>query len=110
MFFDFICFVGIFDFGGFLIYFGEFCSNRFVYDALMTEMAMAGSPSNYFNKIMAGESPLGTQFGAALRTFNLNRTKDQEINVGSPESTWLYEVRKDDEKLVSVGDCWDFVS
>lgn len=89
------------------IYFGEFCSNRFGYDALMTEMSMSGGASNYFTAIMEVKNPLKSKFGAALRVFNLNRSKDQEIIVGNDEYTWLYEVKKKDDKLVSVGDCWD---
>jgi len=89
------------------IYFGEFCSNRFGYDASMTEMAMAGGTIPYFTAIMNGENPLKNKFGAAVRVFNLNRSKETEINVGNDEHTWLYEVTKKDDKLVSVGDCWD---
>lgn len=89
------------------IYFGEFCSNRFGYDALMTEMAMAGGASNYFKAIMNGTNPLVSKFGAAVRVFNLNRTKDQAITIGNDANTWLYEVKKDKDKVTSVGDCWD---
>lgn len=90
------------------IFFGEFCSNRFGYDALMTEMTMAHGPSQYFEKIMAGENPLEDfKFGAAVRVFNLNRTKDQEIIVENWKPTWLYEVKMEDDRMLSVGDCWD---
>lgn len=89
------------------IYFGEFCSNRFGYDASMTEMAMAGGAIPYFTALQSGKNPLLSDFGAAVRVFNLNRSKDVEINVGSEKDTWLYEVKKQKDKLVSVGDCWD---
>lgn len=90
------------------IYFGEFCSNRFGYDALMTEMTMSHGPGAYFEKIMRGENPIQDfKFGTALRVFNLNRSKDQSINIGSWKPTWLYEVKKKDDALISVGDCWD---
>ena len=89
------------------IFFGEFCPNRFGYDAVMTECEMSGSVSAYFEAIQKGVNPLIKQFGGAVRVFNLNRTKDQEITVGKPDSTWLYEVKKKDDKLLSVGDCWD---
>lgn len=90
------------------IYFGEFCSNRFGYDALMTEMTMSHGPRAYFESIMAGKTPLADfKFGTALRVFNLNRSKDQEIKVGSWKPAWLYEVKQKDDKLLSVGDCWD---
>lgn len=89
------------------IYFGEFCSNRFGYDALMTEMTMAGGASRYFTAIMNGQNPLKKHFGGAVRVFNLNKAKETEITVGNHPNTWLYESKKEDEKLVSVGDCWD---
>lgn len=90
------------------IYFGEFCSNRFGYDALMTEMTMAHGPGMYFAKLMAGENPLEDfKFGTAARIFNLNRAKDQEISVENDKPIWLYEVKKKDDKMLSVGDCWD---
>lgn len=92
------------------IYFGEFCSNRFGYDALMTEMDMSGGAYNYFNALMGGYKPLQSKFGVAARVFNLNRSKDQAIVMTKPESIWLYEVKMDKEQknaLVSVGDCWD---
>lgn len=90
------------------IFFGEFCSNRFGYDALMTEMTMADGPSQYFSKIMKGKNPIEQfKYGTAVRVFNLNRTKDQEITIGSWKPTWLYEVKTKDNKIVSVGDCWD---
>jgi phosphoribosylamine-glycine ligase len=90
------------------IYFGEFCSNRLGYDASMTEMTMAHGPGEYFEKIMSGENPISDfKFGTAIRVFNLNRSEDTEITLGSEKPTWLYEVRKDGDKLVSVGDCWD---
>lgn len=89
------------------LFFGEFCSNRFGYDALMTEMAMSGGAISHFRGIMNGENPLMYRFGAGIRVFNLNRTKDQEITVGNDEHTWLYEVKKEEDKLLSVGDCWD---
>lgn len=89
------------------IYFGEFCSNRFGYDALMTEMDMSGGAGAYFNALQSLKNPLQSHFGTAVRVFNLNRTKDQSIDIGKPENTWLYEVKKKDDKLLSVGDCWD---
>lgn len=89
------------------IYFGEFCSNRPGYDSCLTECAMSGGAIPYFTSIMNGENPLKSTFGTAVRVFNLNRTPDQEINVGNEEHTWLYEVKKEEDKLMSVGDCWD---
>lgn len=89
------------------IYFGEFCSNRFGYDAIFTEMTMSHGPSSYFEHIMAGENPLDFKYGTGIRVFNLNRSKDVEVNVGSWKPTWLFEVTKKDDKVVSLGDAWD---
>lgn len=89
------------------IFFGEFCPNRFGYDAVMTECAMSEGVTPYLNGIQMGVNPLIHQFGAGVRVFNLNRTKDQEITVGNPDSTWLFEVKREYDKLLSVGDCWD---
>lgn len=90
------------------IFFGEFCSNRFGYDALMTEMTMAHGPTEYFGLIMEGKNPIRHfKFGMAVRIFNLNRTPDQEINIGSWKPTWLYEAHLKDDRVVSIGECWD---
>ena len=89
------------------IYFGEFCSNRPGYDSSMTECAMSGGALPYFNAIVSLKNPLQSKFGTAVRVFNLNRTKDQNITVGDDKNTWLYEAKKDKDQLTSVGDCWD---
>ena len=89
------------------IYFGEFCSNRFGYDASMTEMAMSGGAIPYFNALQQGKNPLQSRFGAAVRVFNLSKSADTEINVGDENNTWLFECKKEDDKIVSVADCWD---
>lgn len=89
------------------IYFGEFCSNRFGYDALMTEMSMSGGAYEHFKGIIEGINPLKATFGVGIRVFNLNRSVDQAITIADPANTWLYEVKKMKENMVSVGDCWD---
>lgn len=90
------------------VYFGEFCSNRLGYDASMTEMCMSGGAGAYFNGIMEAKNPLKHKFGTAVRVFNLNRSKDVKIAFeGIEEYTWLYEAKKEELDIVSVGDCWD---
>jgi hypothetical protein len=89
------------------IFFGEFCSNRLGYDASLTEMSMSGGALAYFSKIMRGENPLVQDFGFSIRTFNLNRQKDIEISTESNEETWLYETKKDGDRMVSLGCAWD---
>ncbi len=39
------------------MYFGEFCSNRPGYNSLFTELALAGSATKFFEKIVRKESP-----------------------------------------------------
>jgi len=73
----------------------------------MTECAMSGGVLPYFKAIVTRQNPLQSNFGTAVRVFNLNRTKDQNITIGDDKNTWLYEVKKDGEQLTSVGDCWD---
>lgn len=88
------------------IYFGEFCPNRFGYDAIMTEIGMCGSAKGYFDAIMSHQSPLKSEFGAGVRLFNLNKSEDREI-ITTDENIYLYEVYKDDEKMCSIGNCSD---
>jgi hypothetical protein len=91
------------------MYFGEYCANRFGYDSLMTEMTMSKGAGKYFESIVAGENPLEDTFGAAVRVFNLNKKADTEVSW--PEDikdfVWMYEIKENDGKMVSLGDCWD---
>jgi phosphoribosylamine-glycine ligase len=90
------------------IFFGEFCSNRFGYDALFTEMTMAHGPSEFFEKIMAKQNPLEHfKYGTAVRVFNLNRAEDQEIIMGKWKPAWMFEMQAKDGKNVSIDGCWD---
>lgn len=89
------------------VYFGEFCSNRFGYDSLMTEITMSDSADAFFKSICEGRNPLKNTFGTAIRLFNLNKTKDREIDVGDEENVYLYEVYQKDDKMLSLGFCWD---
>lgn len=91
------------------LYFGEFCSNRYGYDALMTEMAMAGGAGKFFEALVSHENPLEKQFGAAVRLFNLNRKAEVQMSYPDElqEHVWLYEVYEKDNIKLSLGDCWD---
>lgn len=89
------------------IFFGEFCSNRFGYDAVLTEMCMSGGAGKFFEAIQNVTNPLKSTFGAAVRVFNLNKQKDSEINVGNDEYTWLYEAKMNEGKMVTLGVFWD---
>lgn len=90
------------------IYFGEFCSNRFGYDSLMTEMTMAHGPGEYFEKIMAGESPIQHfKFGTSVRMFNMKVKEDMEVQYENWKPVWLYDAYKKDDKMLTVGEDWD---
>lgn len=88
------------------IYFGEFCSNRFGYDSLMTEITMAGSVRAFFESLMIGSNPLQKAFGSAVRLFNLNKQADREV-IAPKDNMFFYEVYKKDDKVLSLGYCWD---
>lgn len=93
------------------IYFGEFCSNRFGYDALQTEMTMAHGPSEYFEKIMQGINPIAHfKFGTCVRAFNMKEVEDQEIQYENWKPIWLYDAYKKDDKVLSCGECWDLAA
>lgn len=90
------------------IYFGEFCSNRFGYDTLMTEMTMSHGPSEYFEKIMKGENPIEHfKFGTAVRAFNVKVKEDQEIQYENWKPIWIYDAKMKEDKMVTIGEDWD---
>lgn len=90
------------------LFFGEFCSNRFGYDALQTEMTMAHGPSEYFEKIMALQNPIEHfKYGVGVRAFNLKEKEDEEIIYSNWKPIWMYDAQKKDGKIKTVGECWD---
>jgi phosphoribosylamine-glycine ligase len=56
-------------------YFLEFCV-RPGYDALVTEMEMAGGPAAFFDALIEGENPFQYRYGVGIRGFNLKTGKD----------------------------------
>lgn len=100
------------------LYFGEFCSNRPGYNSFFTELALCGSVTNFFEKIVRKESPftLGT-IATSVRLFNLNRDEDTEQVADNmsidyrPEiekDLWLWDVRKNQRgRFVTVGSDWN---
>lgn len=99
------------------MYFGEFCSNRPGYNSLFTELAQAGSATQFFEKIVRQESPftIGT-VGTSVRIFNLNRDDNQQVaaditidyHSDIEKDLWLWDVRKNQRgKLVTVGVDWN---
>lgn len=97
-------------------YFGEFCSNRFGWDSILAEMAMAGGPTNFFTKLMAGENPFEKTFGVTVRGFNMHREEDDR-RIGSDitilmdeeqeKNIWVYDMYKKEGKKYSTGYSWD---
>lgn len=99
-------------------YFTEFCAQRFGYDSLFTEMAMAGGASNYFEKIAAGRNPLMYTFGAAVRGLNEHKDDEERRVLEGVEmywdehvnpNTWIYELKIEEGKHVTTGSGWDLV-
>jgi hypothetical protein len=99
------------------IYFGEFCSNRPGYNSLFTELAQCRSVNDYFSSIIRKESPfkLGTVGTSVLL---LNPATDKETGRTTegaridykPEierNLWLWDVRREQNRLVNVGDGWN---
>ena len=93
------------------LYFGEFCSNRWGWDAFFTELSMCSSVSDYFNACVQGRNPLVKDFGVAVRMFNL------KSNIGVPiiisdhneDNVWMYDAKKKGEEIVSIGTGWDLL-
>ena len=100
------------------MYFGEFCSNRPGYNSFFTELALTGSATNFFEKIVRKQSPfiLGT-VATSVRIFNLNRdvnTEQVSANISVEyrseieKDLWLWDVRKNQRgKFVTVGSDWN---
>lgn len=100
------------------MYFGEFCSNRAGYNSIFTELALAGSTTKFFEKIVRKESPftIGT-VGTSVRIFNLNRDEDTEqvaaemtvdYRLEIEKDLWLWDVRRNQRgRLVTVGSDWN---
>ena len=99
------------------IYFGEFCSNRPGYNSLFTELAQCSSVDHYFSSVVRKESPfkLGT---VATSVLLLNPATDEETGRTTeglrvdykPEieqNLWLWDVRREGNRLVTVGDDWN---
>lgn len=97
-------------------YFTEFCFQRFGFDSIFAECDMAGSATDYITKIFNGEDPLKVNFGIATRGMNFHKDgKERRVLEGvsmtpdDPEHTWIYECKKEEDKLVSTGVGWDLV-
>ena len=85
-------------------YFGEFCANRVGWDSFLSELAMCGGASNFFEKIAEGENPMAFIFGVAVRGFNADKTEDALILWDKKYSDiWIYDIYKKNGKYRSTG-------
>ena len=78
------------------MYFGEFCSNRFGYNSVFTELAQAKSCDDFFTKMVKKENPytIGT-VAASVRIFNMNRDEETEKVAENMALNFLPEIEKD---------------
>jgi hypothetical protein len=91
------------------LYFGEFCANRWGWDSFFTNLAMCDSVSSFFNSILEGKNPLTSNYGVAVRMFNLKSYIDVPVILGEEgdKNVWFYDVKKVDGKYFTCGLGWD---
>lgn len=98
--------IGIYDAGllydGKEFYFTEFCSQRWGWDGIFSEIAMCADDdgknavSNHFDLISAGKNPIRFKFGAALRLFQTEvNSKFAGIYKDGYSMDWMDEVSDD---------------
>lgn len=93
------------------LYFGEFCANRWGYDAMFAELMMCDSVSSYFESIVKGKNPYIKTFGVGVRMFNLKKHKDVPIIFKKDEEgVFMYDCLIKEDKIVSTGTEWDLLS
>lgn len=104
-------------------YFTEFCSMRYGWDGIMSEIVMAdnGKPfvTRYFEQIMAGKNPLVNECGASVRLFNYegdaegtSEPKGDELiewDESIENYLFLYAAKKKGDRVVNTGNR-DFVA
>src|SRR5258708_39420411 len=57
---------------------------------------------------MEGVNPISQfKFGVSVRSFNMKEVEEQQIVYENWKPIWLYGAMKKDDKVVSVGECWD---
>lgn len=87
------------------LYFGEFCSNRFGWDSIQTEMTMAGGVKKYLEAIVSGKPPFQEDtYGFAVRLFN--KKSDVVIDIENevkPYAWPMYVYGNKDGKVVTTG-------
>lgn len=89
------------------LYFGEFCPNRWGYDAFFTELGMCESVSSYFESIVNGKNPLKKRFGVAIRMMNIANFEDANLAIkGDEQNLFFFDIQKKDEHYISIGSDW----
>jgi len=90
-------------------YFGEFCANRWGWEAIQTEIAMCGSATDYFEGLVKGKNPLKFKYGFGLRGFN-DDPKDGEFGdrtmrwmAETDKDTFVYDLKQDKNKIKNTG-------
>ena len=92
-------------------YFGEFCSNRWGYDALFAELSLCDDVTSYFDGIINGKCPYVRTFAVGVRMFNLKKHKDVPVIFkGDDKNVFMYDALLKDDKIVSTGCEWDLLS
>jgi hypothetical protein len=94
------------------MYFGEFCGNRHGYNTLYSEIALAGSPSKYFESLVAGKTPYADNAVAtSVRLTNLHTDADGrplaeariEYKPNIEKNLWLRDAKGIRKNFVSAG-------
>ena len=90
-------------------YFLEFCPQRMGFDQVYAEMEMAGTVSDYFNKLLHGENPYNAKYGAGVHAFSTEkddggRVKDEiPLRLDEEERhVWYMGVKKKGENIVNT--------
>lgn len=102
-----------------IAYFGEFCSCRVGWDSIFNEIMMAGSASQFFERIASGKNPFVYRYGASVRGFSLpEKDKGESFKVCESSMRWMecvdknifpYEMKKDGENVTNLGSSTDLV-
>lgn len=100
------------------MFFGEFCSNRFGWDAFPTELSMCKEDDKictpFFEKIIKGENPFTSKYGAGVRLFNIDQgckiLEDGlvEWKEEGDLDLFIYEMKLKNGKHHSTASSWDF--
>lgn len=102
------------------MWFGEFCSMRMGFDDWMVELAMSGDDEGnkiatpYFSALLYKKNPLRKKFGVGVRLLNIGNGGKMveggtiEVKDEALPDVYLFEVKKEKDKLVSTTYCFDF--